>query len=134
NWKKGIDESWGPSTGYEMDNDHVVIRYSDVLLIYAEAKIELNQIDKSVIDAINMVRSRAYGVNIEDISNYPAIQLSSQSELRKRVRNERRVEFAYEGLRYYDLIRWRIADKVLNKPACGLLHPASILQTEVVEP
>ncbi len=134
NWKKGIDETWGPSTGYQMSNDFVSIRYADVLLIYAEAKIELNEIDDSVIDAINMVRSRAYGVNIDDVSNYPAVQLSSQSELRKKVRYERRAEFAYESLRYYDLIRWRIAGKALNNLACGLLHPASLLRTEVVEP
>ncbi len=134
NWKKGIDETWGPSTGYEMENDYVAIRYADVLLIYAEAKIELNQIDESVIDAINMVRSRAYGVSVENISDYPAVQSSSQSDLRRKLRYERRAEFAYEGLRYYDLIRWRIAGKALNKPACGLLHPASLLRTEVVQP
>ena len=58
----------------------------------------------------------------------------SQSDLRKKIRNERRVEFAYEGLRYNDLIRWRIAGETLSRPQPGLLHPASLLREEVVNP
>jgi hypothetical protein len=134
NWRKGIDETWGPSTSYQMSNDFVSIRYADVLLIYAEAKTELNQIDESVISAINQVRARAYGVNENDKQQYPAIEIMSQSDLRKKIRNERRVEFAYEGLRYNDLIRWRIAGETLSRPQPGLLHPASLLREEVVNP
>lgn len=134
NWRKGIDETWGPSTSYQMSNDYVSIRYADVLLIYAEAKIELNQIDESVISVINQVRARAYGVNENDKLNYPAIGMMSQNDLRKKVRNERRVEFAYEGLRYNDLVRWRIAAEAINRPQPGLLHPASLLKEEVVKP
>lgn len=134
NWRKGIDETWGPSTSYQMSNDFVSIRYADVLLIYAEAKIELNQIDESVISAINQVRARAYGVNEKDKLKYPALEIMNQNDLRKKVRNERRVEFAYEGLRFNDLIRWKIAGEALSRPQPGLLYPASLLRDEVIKP
>lgn len=130
--KKGIDKSWGTSTGYKPDNDYVIMRYADLLLVYAEAKIELNQIDQSVLDAINKVRARAYKVDYTNISNYPAVTTTDQSELRRVLRRERRVEFSFEGLRYYDLIRWRIAGLALNKPSCGLLYPAKDLREKVV--
>ena len=65
-WKKGIDETW-LENGKDVDPDKIIIRYADVLLMYAEAKIELNQIDQSVLDAINRVRARAFGVGIIQI-------------------------------------------------------------------
>lgn len=131
--KKGIDLTWGTSTGYKPDNDYVIMRYADLLLVYAEAKIELNQIDQSVLDAINKVRARAYGVDYTDTSRYPAITMTSQDELRRILRRERRVEFAFEGLRYYDIVRWRIAGPALNKPSCGMLYPAKELRDKVVK-
>lgn len=79
------------------------IRYADVLLMYAEAKIELDEIDQSVNDAINAVRQR------------PSVEMptmtsgKTQAELREIVRNERAVEFAFEGLRLFDINRWGIA-------------------------
>ncbi|MDF9801453.1 hypothetical protein OKW21_006762, partial [Catalinimonas alkaloidigena] len=63
--------------------------------------------------AINAVRSRV---------NMPDLPLGlSQEEMRERIRHERRVELAFEGLRYYDLKRWRIADEVLNGVEDGVL-------------
>src|SRR5699024_6190119 len=112
--KKGVDESWGGNL--RTDFDIILMRYADVLLMYAEAKIELDEIDDSVLDAINQVRARAYKKDVTDISNYPAVQNQNQTYLRKEIRNERRVELAWENRRYYDIIRWRIAEKVLIKP------------------
>lgn len=132
--RKGIDESWGLVNGYKANSDHVVIRYADVLLIYAEAKIELNQIDQTVLDVINKVRARAYGVSITDVSKYPSIKTTNQAELRKILRRERRMEFGMEGLRYYDIIRWKIAGKALNNQNCGMLYPSTLLKTKVVTP
>ncbi|TXE12892.1 RagB/SusD family nutrient uptake outer membrane protein [Seonamhaeicola algicola] len=94
--------------------DFVHLRYADVLLMYAEAKIEANDIDQSVLDAINMVRARAYGVDYTDTTNYPALTVLNQATLRDKVRNERRVEFPLENSRYFDLKRWGIAEQVLN--------------------
>jgi len=124
--KKGIDEAWVNSNTYKVDPDLIYIRLADVLLIYAEAKIENDDIDQSVLDAINAVRARAYGVSVTS-SSYPKITTTDQTELRKIIRFERRMEFAFEGLRYMDIIRWKIADKVLNRPNYGLLDKTQLI-------
>ena len=122
-FKKGIDQNW--ATKLVNENDVYIIRYAEVLLIYAEANIELNQIDASVLNAINQVRARAYGVDVSAITNYPAVILTDQKQLRTILRRERRVEFANEGLRYMDLIRWKLAGKALTNPVIGLPDPAN---------
>ncbi|NCI46579.1 RagB/SusD family nutrient uptake outer membrane protein [Sediminibacterium soli] len=121
-WKKGIDQSWADRL--LEDNDVILFRLAEMYLTYAEAKIELGAIDQSVLDAINKVRARGYGVPVTAVGSYPAVKTLDQAELRKIVRRERRVEFMLEGLRYMDLIRWRLAEKVLTKPVYGLVDPA----------
>lgn len=103
----------------------MLIRYAEVLLTYAEAKIELNQIDASVLDAINQVRARGYGVAVAASAQYPAVRTLNQSELRSIVRRERKVEFAGEGLRLYDIRRWKIAEKPMN----GILFGKAMTRT-----
>lgn len=121
-FKKGIDEDW---LDQRAEVKHIVMRYADVLLMYAEAKIELDQIDASVLKAINDVRTRAYaGSGI----SAPLITTTDKMELRKKVRLERRVEFPLEGLRYMDLIRWELAEKAFNRPLYGLLTDGSLFQ------
>ena len=89
----------------------ILIRYAEVLLNYAEAKIELgNFTEQDWNSTIKSIRVRAglTGMALE----YPG---SDQQTLRKIVRNERRVELAFEaGHRFFDIRRWRIADEVLN--------------------
>ena len=117
-WKKYVDSTQIhqlTKTGY------VLMRYADILLMYAEAKIELNQIDASVVNAINLVRNRA---------GQPAIVAGAQAQMRQIVRRERAVEFAGEGLRLFDLRRWDIYDKANSGPVVGaafdpLVAPAS---------
>ncbi len=105
--------------GTDAGSENVIIRYAEVLLTYAEAKIEDNDIDASVLDAINRVRARAYGVDLANIAAYPEVTTLVQSDLLKIVRNERRVELAMEGLRWYDITRWGIANTVMNGPVLG---------------
>ncbi|MEJ7828768.1 MAG: RagB/SusD family nutrient uptake outer membrane protein, partial [Segetibacter sp.] len=93
----------------------ILMRYADVLLMYAEAKIEANQIDQSVLDAINKVRQRP------DV-NMPMITAFSQEELRNIVRQERLVEFAFEGLRYFDIRRWKIAEDIIPGKVYGMTY------------
>ncbi len=118
-----MEQSWVDKLA--QDNDVIICRYAEILLTYAEAKIELNQIDQSVLDAINKVRARAYGVSYTQTASYPAITITDQTQLRQIVRRERRVEFPLEGLRYMDLIRWRLAEKALTRPVIGLPDPAT---------
>lgn len=120
-WKKGIDQTWADRRAE--DNDAIILRFAEVLLTYAEAKIELGEIDATVINAINRVRARAYGVAVTATAAYPAVTLTTATELRRVVRRERRVEFVREGLRYMDLIRWKLAEKALTKPVIGLPDP-----------
>jgi len=124
-WKKGIDEDWADD--YRAENEIFIMRYADVLLIYAEAKIELNEIDQAMLDAsINKVRARAYKVAVSDVTKYPAVIAGTNEAMRKAVRIERRMELAFEGRRYEDIIRWKLAEKVLSKDIYGMLDVADL--------
>lgn len=112
-WKKYTIEEYQAIKQIWSDCDFILIRYSEVLLTYAEAKIESGQIDESVLTAINRVRARAYNANVSNTGSYPAVTSTNQSELRKIIRRERKVEFADEGLRLFDIRRWKIAEKVM---------------------
>jgi hypothetical protein len=94
----------------------ILIRYADVLLTYAEAKIETGQIDATVYDAINRVRQRG------DVKLPPITPGKSQAELRRIVRHERMVELAMEGLRFFDLRRWKTAHEVMQGPIPGMRY------------
>lgn len=118
-WKKAIDESQIAQYN-KVDLDQIILRYAEVLLTYAEAKIELGQIDQSVLDAINLVRARGYGVAASATGSYPSVTTLIQSELRRIVRRERRLELVLEGRRYMDLIRWKIAEKVMTTKIVGV--------------
>ena len=131
-WKKGVDESW-TENGRKSEPSQIIIRYADVLLMYAEAKIELNEIDESVLKAINQVRSRAYSTTYENTSSYPAVTSHERLELRKILRNERRMEFANEGIRYSDIIRWKIASKVMSKKNYGMLYPSQLVIERLID-
>ncbi len=118
--RKTLDESFPYGQGIDYwDVNFMLIRYAEVLLTYAEAKIEANQIDQSVLDAINAVRARAYGVEVNETDSFPNIETTDQTELRKIVRRERRIELCLEGFRIFDIRRWKIAEDVLNGWALG---------------
>jgi hypothetical protein len=87
-----------------------------VLLTYAEAKIELNQIDQSVVDALNHLRQ-----DREDVKMplFTLENLGNQQQARIKVRHERKIELAFEGFRYTDLRRWGWASTYANRPLMG---------------
>jgi len=89
-----------------------VIRYADVLLMYAEACCELN--DKvPAKTALEKVRARARGA-ASILPSFPYGAYSdNQSDLTKAIRHERRVELAMEGHRWFDLCRWGISNEVM---------------------
>ncbi len=102
--RKWVSETGNTAT----DNspvDLVLLRYADVLLMYAEAQNEAVGPDASVYAAVNKVRQRV------GMPDFPAGL--SQEEMRAEIRHERRVEFAMEGTRYFDLLRWRTAEEVI---------------------
>jgi len=125
-WKKYTIEEYQIANQIWSDYDFILIRLAEVLLTYAEAKIELNQIDNSVLNAINRVRARAYGLDVSNTASYPAITSVDQAELRKVMRRERKVELANEGFRLFDIRRWRIAEKVMPVTIYGqILNPST---------
>lgn len=115
-------------TGDLMQTDwsYYYIRYADVLLMYAECLIETNGDKQLAVDLINKVRHRAFVTTTPTDSyakyrkfNVPEdkriteemfnakYKVKVTDDLRAAVRHERRVELACEGLRYFDLIRWK---------------------------
>jgi hypothetical protein len=86
----------------------ILMRYADVLLMYAEAKNELGQMDESIWnETIRAIRARA-GFTDTDALSYPA------GDHREIIRNERRIELAIEGLRLFDIRRWGTIETVMN--------------------
>jgi hypothetical protein len=93
------------------ESHYIIFRYGEVLLNFAEAAIELDRREEAK-SAINAIRSRA------------GIKLLENSEVTiDRVRHERLAELAFESHRWWDLIRWRTADVVLNNSQYTQLHP-----------
>ncbi|MFI2743695.1 RagB/SusD family nutrient uptake outer membrane protein [Zhouia sp. PK063] len=95
----------------------MMIRYADVLLMYAEAKNELGSFDENTWDTtIKALRTRA-GFTEPSALNFDSSL--SQADLRKVIHNERRTELGMEGLRIFDIRRWKTAENVLNGWAHG---------------
>ena len=117
--RKFFDESFSGSLMSYGANANI-IRYAEVLLSYLEAKLESGQvIDQALLDAtINRVRGRAS-------VNMPKITETDPAKLRVILRRERRVELALEGIRYWDLLRWGIAQDVLKADFYGAPFPGA---------
>lgn len=98
------------STFKTVGNDQILLRYADVLLMYAEALNEI-QYDASegslALKYLNAVRQRA------GISNLTVKQLPTQEKFRKGILVERQREFPYEGQRWFDLVRMGFAKSVM---------------------
>ncbi len=91
--------------------DYYVLRYADVLLMRAEALVELNRDANEVYSLINQVRARVGMPAIEDVEGEGLLQ----GDLRSIVRHERRVELALEGLRFFDIKRWGIVEEAYSR-------------------
>jgi len=89
----------------------IFFRYAEILLNYAEASIELNELGDAVT-VLNQIRQRA---------GMPLFSAGlGQAALRDEYRNERRVEMVFEEQRFFDVRRWMIAPAVLSQPAGGI--------------
>ncbi|PSL07154.1 RagB/SusD family nutrient uptake outer membrane protein [Cecembia rubra] len=98
--------------------DFYLIRYADVLLMRAEALAELGQLGE-VYNLVNQVRVRAGMPVIEDVEGSGL----SQGQLIDIVRHERRVELAFESLRFFDLKRWGIMEEAYARAAADPVGP-----------
>lgn len=123
--RKRLNEEKSPSAygdGKSYQN-YVIYRYGEVLLSYAEAENEVNGPTKEALDAVNQVRTRN--------GNLPSIEETygtvTKDQLRTIIHRERRIELCFEDKRWWDILRWKIAEKmpdgspgVMNKPLRGM--------------
>lgn len=89
----------------------ITMRYADVLLMYAEAKFEKGEFTEDIWNmTIKRIRERA-GFTDSGALEYPSL---SSDDMRKLIRNERRCELAMEGLRWFDIKRWKAGSEYLT--------------------
>lgn len=121
----GLNEERADNGGLNsISHNYQIFRYAEILLNYAEA---LNEVDKDAnVDKIESclisLRKRA-GIEAGDNNRYGLPTSYSQEEMREIIRNERRIELAFEEHRFWDTRRWMIADRngsVLTQPIKGV--------------
>ncbi|MCM4167402.1 SusD-like protein P2 [Arenibacter antarcticus] len=107
-WKKFQlwDKSIAEASLHRSEINERIMRYSHVLLMYAEAQAELGNLSPS-IQAINEIRNRAKLSSIQEGS-------MTQNEILEEIRHQRALEFHLEGERWYDIVRWGIGNDVFS--------------------
>ncbi|AHJ98422.1 RagB/SusD family nutrient uptake outer membrane protein [Hymenobacter swuensis] len=110
--KKYIDT---PTTSTDAENDWIVLRYADVLLMYAEAVNEATGPTAQALDAVNRVIRRSRNLPVATANSTVDLPTSTTREtLRTRLELERRLELSFEGHRWFDLVRTDRAIPVMN--------------------
>lgn len=106
-WRKylNVNLSCPPGlSGRDPDNNERIMRYADILLMYAEAVVMSGGNMAEAVAAVKQVRDRA---------NLPVKTYANNNELMEEIRHQRVVEFAYESMRYFDLLRWGMLKEAL---------------------
>lgn len=110
--RKYLNQSKAATGLNTSDQNYIDIRYAEILLNFTEAAIESGTNLSEALDAINLVRNRA------------GIKLLASDELTiDRLRNERKVELAFEDKRFWDIRRWRIGTSLFRNTYMGGLYP-----------
>jgi len=112
-WTKNVQRTAYPI--YSGANNWKILRYAEVLLNFAEATNEISGPTTDVITALDKIRERAGMPTVAATFALRATGIS-QSTMRDFIRHERRIELAGDGLRYFDILRWKIGEEVLNGP------------------
>lgn len=111
-----------PSNSTVSDADVIILRYAEVLMMIAEAENEANGPTQKAYDAVNQVRVR---------SGQPELPAGlTKEQMRERIRNEWRVEFVFEGHRYFQLKRWKLMEELVD----GAIDPALSAYIKVFKP
>ena len=118
--RKFLTDALNLQQGQTAQHNWIAYRYAEVLLNYAEAANEVYGPDAvpprqkmSARQALQMVRDRAS-------TSLPAVMAASIEDFREVLKHERQVELAFEDHRYWDLLRWKDAEDVLNEPVRGV--------------
>ncbi len=111
-FRKYCDTTYNYNTELQNNKFWVISRLSEIYLNYAESQFYLGNEDIT-LHYLNLIRERA-GIQI------PLAGLTG-IELKNRIQNERQIELCFEGHRYYDVRRWKIAEVTENKPLMGVV-------------
>ncbi len=128
---KGINPDASQSTSAGGWMGSIIFRYTEALLIYAEARAELGVITQQDIDiTINKIRDRVGMVHLDinNITSDPDWDFPELSPVINEIRRERRVELAFEGHRWDDIARWRAHHLITGKRPKGCLYIGSNLE------
>lgn len=126
-WPKKLVNTNGSiaSTGYQFTADPYpwpIMRLADLYLLYAEALNEVNGPSEEALHYIDLIRERSglRGVR-ESWLNYSSSpeKPNTKEGLREIIQRERMIELTFEGKRFWDLRRWKLATKYLNRPIQG---------------
>lgn len=126
-WNTNVTAAY---TGQFLGLKWQILRYSDVLLMFAEAENEINGPTSAAYNAVNMVRRRGFGkpLNTPD----PTVDLSpglSKADFFNAIVRERSLELGGEGVRKYDLLRWNLLQTALNETKTNLAKLATATAT-----
>ncbi|HJW29292.1 MAG TPA: RagB/SusD family nutrient uptake outer membrane protein, partial [Saprospiraceae bacterium] len=110
--------------------NYTAIRYAEVLLWEAEALAELGR-TSDALAPLEEVRARARAQSADPSTTLPAVTTTDQQELINIIRHERRVELGFEMHRFFDLVRWGIADQVIPGFVVGKNEVFPLPQTEL---
>lgn len=107
-----------------------ILRYSDVILMFAEAENEINGPTADAYNALNMVRRRGFGLPMNTVSAQDIPAGLSKADFQKAVIRERTLELGGEGVRKYDLIRWNLLGTAINEVKANLLRMSTSTPVE----
>lgn len=133
----GVGFAWKKYNHYDDESSAVptynihILRFAEVLLTYAEAKIELNDLDATVVNAIDRVRAR---VGMPGILTVDPSRDGNQDKMRQIVRRERKVELAKEALMLFDMRRWRTGALQNSEPTYGYPLPVGVDASKGIYP
>jgi len=112
------------------DINYTAIRFAEVLLWEAEAMTELGMVAQAQVP-LESVRARARAQSADPASTLPPVTTTNQDEMRAAIRHERSVELGYEMHRFFDLVRWGIAEERIAGFQKGKHEVFPIPQTEM---
>lgn len=109
-----------------------ILRYSDVMLMFAEAENELNGPTAAAMEAVNQVRRRGYGKPITTPDATVDLSGLSKAGLFAAIVRERSLELGGEGVRKFDLIRWNLLGAAINESRANMIRMSTL--TAMVDP
>lgn len=137
NNRKWVNAEDTKNGGRVLPKTYPAFRYAEILLGYVEA---MNEMDEDYTDEATGI---SVSKNVEDMVFYfnqiryrsgmpgiTAADAANQAKMRQLIKDERRIEFAFEGHRWHDLRRWKDAVEAINKPVTGMDINATLNQRE----